>query len=134
MRYQFIEDYRDQYPISQMCEVMQVSSSGYYHWRKRPISKRNQANKQLVVQIKAIHQASSCHYGNPRIYAELNDQGVRCDRHRVARLMRRHRIKGQHRQTKRPVTTDRNPTDPIYPNRLDRQFKRLNLTKNGWLI
>ena len=37
--------------------------------------------------------------------------------------MRCHRIKARQPQAKRPLTTDRNPADPIYPNRLDRQFQ-----------
>ena len=67
---------------------MQVSKSGYYAWLKRPESKRNKENKQLVEQIRDIYQKSRQTYGSPRIYAELKQLGVICSRNRIARLMR----------------------------------------------
>jgi hypothetical protein len=47
MRFQFIDDHRDQFPVQLMCKVLQVSRSGYYAWRTRPVSAREMANQKL---------------------------------------------------------------------------------------
>ena len=78
--------------MSLLCEAMQVSRSGYYAWLRRPESQRSQENKQLVEQIKDIHQQSRQTYGSPRVHDELGDLGVNCSENRVARLMRQHGI------------------------------------------
>ena len=49
MRYQFIEEHQSDYPIKLLCNTLQVSVSGYYAWRKRPMSKRQQEDALLAV-------------------------------------------------------------------------------------
>tara|TARA_B110000211_G_scaffold206128_1_gene240880 strand:+ start:375 stop:1199 length:825 start_codon:yes stop_codon:yes gene_type:complete len=75
-----------------MCKVFEVSRSGFYAWLVRGPSKRAIANKQLIYQIKIIHNESKRTYGSPRITAELNSQNYRASRPRVARLMKQERI------------------------------------------
>ncbi len=43
------------FPVVRMCQVLNVSPSGYYAWRERPVSKREMANQELVEKIKEIH-------------------------------------------------------------------------------
>ena len=86
-----------------MCEVLEVSSSGYYDWLDRPISERQQRHARLVSQIQAIHRQSRGLYGSPRIHSELVDNGMVVGKNTVARLMQRHRI--QSRVDKRFVVT-----------------------------
>jgi len=71
-----------------LCEVMQVSKSGYYAWLKRPESKRSKENKQLVERIKDLYEQSRQTYGSPRIYVELKSMAISCSENRIARLMR----------------------------------------------
>jgi putative transposase len=73
--------------IATMCRVLEVSTSGYYAWRKRPASKRAQADAVLLRQIRTAHEVSRRTYGAPRIHAELAAAGIRVGRKRVARLM-----------------------------------------------
>jgi transposase InsO family protein len=121
MRFAFIEDHRDEFPVTRMCKVLNVSSSGYYAWRKRPVSAREMANQQLLEKIKVVHTESNETYGSPRVYRQLKAQGVACSENRVARLMRLHHI--QAKQTKRyKVTTRRNKAHPVAPNLLKRNF------------
>ena len=121
MRFQFIEDHRDKFPVTCMCEVLDVSSSGYYAWRGRPPSAREMANRELVKKIKAVYNDNYGTYGSPRIYRELKAQGVACSENRVARLMRLYHIRAK--QTKRyKVTTKRNKAHPVAPNLLKRDF------------
>jgi transposase InsO family protein len=115
-----------------MCQVLGVSTSGYYAWRQRPVSSRAKANEGLKIKIKIIYQASDGTYGSPRIYHELAEMGVRCSLNRVARLMRQDGIVAK-QSRKRPVmTTIRNPADPVAPNLLDRHFQALGPNRK-WL-
>lgn len=105
-----------------MCRMLQVSASGYYAWRQRASSARAVANGGLVEQIQRIHTASRCTYGSPRIQAALRQQGVCCNRKRVARLMRLHGIQGCQRHRRHPITTHSCHTYPVAANILHRDF------------
>ena len=69
-----------------MCNVLELSKSGYYAWCSRLPSSRSQENEQLSQQIQEIHKQSRKTYGAPRIHAALKDKGFQVGRHRVARL------------------------------------------------
>ena len=58
-------------------KALDVSSSGYYSWLKRPESPRRKENKRLAVEIKAVHEAFRRIYGS-RIQAELAAKGISC--------------------------------------------------------
>jgi putative transposase len=73
-----------------MCEVLEVSRSGYYAWCDRPPSAREMANQALYTEIKRVYAESHRTYGSSRIYQALQKQGVACSENRVARLMRAH--------------------------------------------
>ena len=144
MRFRFIEEHQRVYPVRVMCRVLKVSPSGYYAWRSRPRSRRSREDRRLQVLIRAIHRRSRCSYGAPRIHVELVERGIRCGRHRVARLMRDAGLQGARRRRYR-VTTDSHHVLPVASNRLAQQFtvKRPNQvwladltylpTREGWL-
>ncbi len=89
MKYGFMEEQREKYKVVSMCEVLKVSRSGYYAWRSRPLSRRRKDNQELLGHIREIHRKSRKLYGSPRITAELNDEGVKCGKNRVARIIER---------------------------------------------
>ena len=121
MRFQFIQDHRDEFPVIRMCKVLGVSPSGYYAWRGRPPSKREMANRELTARIKKEFKASGETYGSPRIYQVMRRLGLMCSRNRVARLMRAADLHAK--QTRRlRATTKRNKSDRAAPNRLNRDF------------
>jgi putative transposase len=122
MRYEFIEAHRAEFEIRVMCRVLDVSRSGYYAWRKRPVSSREMANQALKQQIKAIHQHSRQTYGSPRIQAELAEQGIRCGVNRIARLMSEEKLVAKQSVTFKVVTTDSEHDYPIAPNLLQQDF------------
>ena len=121
MRFQFIDDHRDQFPVKLMCKVLKVSRSGYYAWRTRPVSAREMANQKLYVLIKAVYDAYEGLYGSPRIYHELKDR-VPCSENRIARLMRARDLRAK-RGKRFHTTTKRNRKHPVAPNVLKRDFK-----------
>jgi transposase InsO family protein len=108
------------YSIQRLCEVLQVTQSGFYDWKKRQQtpSPRAQENSLLRLQIKAIHQQSRFTYGSPRVVAELRKQGSRHGRNRIARLMKELDLYGRQKGRWRIKTTDSNHDHPIAPNRL----------------
>jgi transposase InsO family protein len=121
MRFQFIEDHRGEFPVIQMCAVLDVSPSGYYAWRGRPPSRREMANRELMDKIEAVFEESEETYGSPRVYRALKAQGVAVSRNRVARLMRLRSLRAKQVRRFR-ATTKRNRTHRAAPNRLKRDF------------
>jgi hypothetical protein len=109
-------------PVATMCNVLNVSKSGYYDWHERAPSKRMLANAKLLDQIKQAHALSDETYGMPRIRAELADAGVIASRKRIAALMRANGIAGVSRRRGYCVTTVRNPRDRPAPDLVKRQF------------
>ncbi len=122
MRYQFIQDHSQQWPIRLMCRTLEVSTGGYYEWRHRPASPTQERRDALVAEIKTIHHDVKARYGSPRIHAELVARGRPCSLHTVAKLMSR---AGVAAKTKRKFrcTTDSNHELPVAENIVDRQFE-----------
>jgi putative transposase len=116
-----MDEHRKKNPVTRMCKALNVSPSGYYAWRKRPISAREMANRELVKRIEAVYNDNYETYGSPRVYLELKAQGVACSENRVARLMRLRGLKAK--QVRRyKVTTKRNKKHPVAPNLLKQDF------------
>jgi len=88
MKYQFIEQHKQEFPVVVMCRVLNISESGFSAWRKRPTCQRQREDAQLSTQIRQIFTTHRGRYGSPRLHAELKDQGQSISRKRVARLMR----------------------------------------------
>ena len=106
-----------------MCHVARCSRSGYYAWKKRKPSQREQNNQALIDHIRRIHKLSRKTYGSPRVYAQLKKQGVSpATKKRVARLMRQDGLKGQ-RKYRKVMTTNSKHNFPVAPNVLNREFQ-----------
>ncbi len=122
MKYTFMAAHEEQFQVKRMCRMLRVKRSGYYAWRKRAPSTREQANQALLEMIAAEHQRSRKTYGSPRLYVVLRRKGVVCGHNRVARLMRLHGIAALSRRKYRPVTTQRQPGAIPAPNWLNQEF------------
>jgi transposase InsO family protein len=120
-KYQFIASPASQYPVSLLCRVLGLARSGYYAWRTRAVSGRRQHDQQLSEQMERIFRASHQRYGSPRVHAELREQGIRCGRKRVARLMRQAELMARRRR-RTPRTTDSHHKQPLAANLLERRF------------
>ena len=88
MKYSFILKHRNEFRLSLMCRVLDVSKSGFFAWLKRAESRRQREDVKLLQRIREIFLGSDRTYGSPRVWAELVDKGWRVSRKRVARLMR----------------------------------------------
>ncbi len=75
------------FPVAFMCPLLQVSVSGFYAWRSRPVSAHQSADDALGRLINTIFTAHHGRYGVRRIFAELTATGHRVSYKRVQRLM-----------------------------------------------
>ena len=121
MRYICIDRRRTQYPVRMMCRLLKVSSSGYYAWRVRPESQRAQTDRELTRVIRRLHADSQGVYGSPKMRDELKDEGYRCGRHKVARLMRLAGLRGCPKRRFK-ITTECDPSHPVAKNLLRQDF------------
>src|SRR2546423_9426700 len=121
MKYAFIAQNRQDYPVTTMCRVLEVSVSGYYAWCQRTPSEHSREDAQLAEKVKIAFQANRCVYGSPRVHAELHAQGLHCSRKRVARLMREQGLCAQ-RPRHRTITTHSEKDALVAPNLLQRDF------------
>ena len=122
MKYHFIDEHRRQWPVRLMCQVVQVSPGGYYTWRDRPASARQQRREALTGEIRAIHREVKERYGSPRMHAELQARGQSCCVNTVAKVMHEQGIAAKTKRKFR-CTTDSDHDLPVADNLLDRQFE-----------
>lgn len=121
MKYQFIEQYKSEFPVVVMCQVLEVSESGYYAWLKRPMCQHQREDAQIKQEIQQVFSTHQGRYGSPRIQRELRDQGRSISRKRIARLMREAELWAKHKH-RRVLTTKRDLTHPVAANLLNREF------------
>lgn len=122
MKYGFIRRHEDEFKITPMCRVMKVSRSGYYAWRERPEGDRAGRDRELLRQIQQVHAASRQAYGAKKTWLELNEQGIPCGKHRVARLRKQAGIEARRKRRFR-LTVENHATAPAAPNLVKRQFQ-----------
>ena len=144
MKYAFIHNQKKRYPVTRLCHVLEVSTSGYYDWIDRPMSQRDNDNQRLTLKLHCFHQQSKQIYGSPKLHKDLLDDGEKVGIKRVERLMKEAGIKA--RTTKKFVIASHSKhSHKIAPNLLERHFstdKKDNVwvtdttfihTKEGWL-
>ncbi|WP_217704264.1 IS3 family transposase [Piscinibacter koreensis] len=124
VKYAWIQEHGDSYPVARLCRLLGVSRSGYLQWRVRPPSARSLANADLDAQVAAVHAESSRTYGRPRIQRALQACGVRAGHERIRRSLQRQGLRCVYRRAYR-VTTDSDHAHPVAPNTLERRF-------DGW--
>lgn len=122
MKFAFIEEHRDVWPVTVLCETLGVSAQGFYAWCARPASALQQRHDALLVEMRAVHAEVKQRYGSPRMHAELQARGVPCSRNTVAKLMRAAGLRAKAARKFRH-TTDSNHRLPVAENLLDRQFE-----------
>jgi putative transposase len=121
MKYQFIDRHKQEFPVVVMCRVLGVSESGFYAWRKRPVCQRKREDAHLAAHIQQIFVSRRGVYGSPRIHAELKEQGWRCSRKRIARLMQENGMSAK-RKRRHPITIKSHPGYAVAPNLLQQDF------------
>lgn len=133
MRFRFIEENRSSFPVKKMCQVLQVSPSGYYRWRNAPLPLRAIEKERLKTRIRELFSGHDGMAGSPLVTADLHDDAEfsKVSRPRIARLMCEMGVKCR-TVRKFVVTTDSKHNEPIAPNLLARNF-RVSAPNRVWV-
>ena len=123
MKFAWIAAQAGHFEVETMCRVLGVSSSGYYAWRGRPKSERQERREELLNEIKQVHAESRGIYGSPRVFKELNSRGVKACENTVAKLMSQAEIRSKTARKFVPKTTDSKHDHAVAANVLDQDFK-----------
>lgn len=121
MSFALIDAKRAETSVETACAALGVSASGFYAWKSRPASARQNKDMVLLAHIRADFATSNETYGSPRMHVELNENGVVVGRHRVARLMSENGLKAR-QKTRFKKTTDSDHGGPVATNVLDQDF------------
>ena len=121
MKYKFIKNNESIFPIEKMCQILKLSSSGYFKWKSRPFSKKLLLKKKVREQITSIYFSSKQRYGSPRITFELNSLGYKISRITVAKYMKELGLRSK-LSRKFKVTTNSKHNYLVAENVLDRNF------------
>ncbi|HEX7930627.1 MAG TPA: IS3 family transposase [Sphingomicrobium sp.] len=117
----WIDAEKAEFPITKLCQYLQVSPSGFYASRGRPESTHTRTDRRLKVLIRASFDASRQRYGSPRIHEDLIEQAERVSRKRVIRLMQEDGLEARARKRFKSTTMS-DHDQPVAANLLDRRF------------
>tara|TARA_R110000796_G_scaffold127586_1_gene242928 strand:+ start:306 stop:1163 length:858 start_codon:yes stop_codon:yes gene_type:complete len=126
----FIAKHRGIWPISWMCEALDVSRSGFHAWLIRPPSTRTGSDDVLGARVRASFLLSDRTYGARRVWHDVLAEGFACGRHKIERLMRVQGLRARSRR--RQLPKDAGTRSIIAPNVLDRDFQA-NRPNRKWV-
>ena len=122
MKYAWIAVQGKAFSLVEMCDVLDVSVSGYRAWKRGGTPDRQRlTDSQMLALIRAIHAELKGAYGSPRMVRELRARGFSASKARVERLMRDNGIHARHKRRYK-VTTDSKHGLPVADNLLARNF------------
>ena len=105
MRFAFVARQRHNWPVSWLCDVLEVSRSNFHAWFNRPSSARAIRDAKFVMAIETNFNASDRTYGACRVWRDVLEEGLACGLHRIERLMRVNVLRA------RPTLRGRPPND-----------------------
>jgi len=126
-----IKDESGNFSIRLMCKLLSVSVSGYYAWKDRAPSARNERDRYLASKIKEIFDDEKSRAGAPRITRRLIKEGESVGKQRVARIMRESGLRAK-ASRKYKVTTNSNHQLSVAPNLLGQDFSA-NKANTKWV-
>jgi transposase InsO family protein len=121
VKYGFIRDQANDYPVTLLCRMLSVQRSAYYDWRVQPC--KIIAPEELLLRrcMKQLFAASRDSLGSRMMVNNLRDEGFEIGRNRTRRLMKALKLKVKQKR-KFKVTTDSKHNFPVARNVLNRDF------------
>jgi putative transposase len=122
VKYAFITQHKNTYPVYLMCQVLGVIRQCYYHYRRNRENKpADPEHQEMLRLVKEVAEASKDTYGSRRMKRALNALGFPISRNKARKLMREADVQVRHRR-KYKVTTNSNHKQPVFDNLVQRQF------------
>jgi putative transposase len=113
----FITEHREQWGIEPICTALQVAPSTYYAAVSRLPSARQLSDQRLKLEIARVHRANFGVYGIEKVWRQLNREGIKIGRDRVARLMDELQLsgvmRGKKKRTTEPAELSARPADLV---------------------
>lgn len=122
MKYAVIDEQRHVFPVTQLCRALDVSRNGYYAFKQAPLSLRSREDLVLRAAIVKIHTQHRWTPGAVKTWRLLNAQGIRCGKHRVARLRQLEGIQTARVKRFRVMQAKERPQPPV-PDLVKRAFQ-----------
>jgi putative transposase len=117
-----IEKRNEKISVEAMCDVLDVSPSGYYASRHRNISAHEESDMKLGQEVERVFLDSRRTYGSDRVEKQLRDDGICTSRKRVARLMQERGLRSVRARKRRHSLTRKGNHSYIVPNLLQQDF------------
>ncbi len=121
MKYGFIREQANDYPVNMLCRLLSVQRSVYYDWRGRPGKVIPPEELALRRRMKALFAASRDSLGSRTMVENLRQEGFEIGRDKTRRLMKQLQLKVKQKR-KYKVTTDSKHNFPVAKNVLNREF------------
>ena len=131
MRYGFIRREVSLYPVTLLCQVMEVSRSGYYQYCRAGLSKTSRLELTLITEVKALAAMSQNSYGSRQMSKNLQNKGYSVGRYKARSLMRKANVQSKQRRCYR-ITTDSRHMLPVASNILNREFT-VTIPNSAWV-
>lgn len=132
MKYAFVVEQATHYPVTFLCRVLELSTSGYYEYLQRRRTGVPDRDVAVRADLKTIHHASRGSYGRPRLAAALRAQGHCVNPKRVQRLMDEEGLCGAIKGRFKPVTTNSKHGNAFAENVLERRFA-IDVAPPAWV-
>jgi putative transposase len=123
MKYAFMQAHEQEFAVTRMCKVLGVRRSGYYAWKRRPLSPRAQDDITLLLKVKDAFEKNRKVYGSRRIQHYLGRKGTPCSRYRVSKLMKQGQLIARRTRKRHPITTRQQVGNRTAPNVLNQDFQ-----------
>lgn len=125
MKYAWIQANRDSFPVTTMCRVLRVSTSGFYGSLKRKPGPRAQRTETIKADVRKVYQDSHGIYGSYKVAQKLreDDQLETACRNTVAKAMKEMGIKSRVSKQFKPTTTVADPSKKPAANILEQDFQ-----------
>jgi putative transposase len=104
-----------------MCQLLEVSRSGYYEWLSRPPRAQVEAEQHVEAKIQYYFAQGRGTYGTRRIKYLLAQEGIQVSRRRIGRVLAQAGLRCKtRRRFKAPMAAGQAQT--VAPNQLNREF------------